>query len=508
MKILLVNPLDKKNCAHFIVQPLGLMYIASALRERSNHEIKILDMKAHFLSDEQALQEIKSFSPDIVGIKTLTSEATAVHELTGKIKKQHPHSKIIIGGPHTHGSSNSILEDDNVDYVAIGEGEETAYELINEIEQGNDSPDVAGIGYRRNGKAVFTQPRQPQLDIDSLPFPAWDLIDMEKYYRIPSWNYHLARHMAIFTSRGCPFKCAYCHNIFGKKPRLRSPENVLQEIDTLYHDYGVRELKIIDDIFNVNKKRAQAICDGIIDRGYDLDICFPNGLRGDIMDRATIKKLKAAGTSMITYAIESASPRIQKLIKKNNKLDRLKEVIDETVEEGIFTKGFFMMGFPSETREEVHATANYALTSKLHWISIFVVNPFEGTKIADMAKEMGIHIDHSNMDFSGGYKVNPVQLGEMPVSEIKKLQFKTLYSFFLSPQRIFSSIRCTKSKKKLFLFMLTNFLRIFVPASKKDAWVRWFNYKVYDHLQSQNEARSRRLNNATEESSTVLEKHH
>lgn len=493
MKILFLNPLDENNCARIVVQPIGLMYLASALRTQfDHHEIKILDMKLHFMTNEDAIREIKEFSPDVIGIRTLSVEAEAVHVLSGMIKQNHPYCKLIIGGPHTISSTGSILKDPNVDFVVIGEGEVTICDLMAEIERGNDFPNVDGIAYVREGEVVFTQPREMIQDINQIPFPAWDLINVEDYFKIPGWLSHVSNHMSIFTSRGCPYRCAYCHRVFGKKTRLRSADNVLKEIDILYHQYGVRELKFIDDIFNINRRRVREICDGILERKLDLTMSFPNGLRGDIMDTATLKKLKDAGTIEITYAVETASPRMQKLIKKHVRLGKLKKVIDETVENGIFTKGFFMMGFPSETREEINATAEYALKSKFHWINIFVVNPFEGTDLADMAIKMGVNIDYDNLDFGGGYKKNPVQLSEMPIDEIKALQFKTMRKFIFDPRRIFSAYKCTHSKKNLFVFALVTFLKMFIPASRRERWIRRLFINAYDSKKKRNQSRERR----------------
>ena len=503
MKILFINPLDKANCVNFVVQPLGLMYISSFLRKHSSHEIKILDMKVNLMSEKDALKEIERFSPDVVGIRALSVEVATVHCLAEMTKKDHPYRKVIVGGPYTNGSSDNILKDPNVDFVVIGEGEETVCELMVEIEKGNNAPETHGIGYRRNGKTVFTPPRMLIQDLDSIPFPAWDLIDVESYFKVPSWNFHISKHMAVFTSRGCPFKCAYCHNIFGKKPRMRSPENVLKEIEILYNQYGVRELKIIDDIFNVRRSRVHRICDLIIEKGFNVDICFPNGLRGDIMDKATLQKLKAAGTFEITYAVETASPRLQKLIKKNVNLPKLKQVIEETERLGIFTRGFFMMGFPSETKEEIHATAKYSLSSKLHWMSMFVVNPFEGTEIADIAKEMDIKIDYNKMDFSGGYRVNDVQLSEMPVQEIKALQFKTLGKFFLNPIRLYSIYRCSHDKKQKLLFVFTIILKAILPASKRDKWIRGLFIVIYNLNKCYDSIKSKIFYNKTCEKGNV-----
>jgi len=218
----------------------------------------------------------------------------------------------------------------------------------------------------------------------------------------------------------------------------------------------------------------------IVEKGFDLDICFPNGLRGDIMDKPTLRKLKAAGTFEITYAVETASPRLQKLIRKHVKLDKLQAVIEETVEMGIFTKGFFMMGFPSETREEVLQTSEYATKSKLHWMNILAVNSFPGTDLADIAEGMGIHINYDEIDYSKGYAKTPVQLGEMTVEEIGEVQKKTFFNFLWNRRRIASAFRCYRDKHQIFLFVFTTILSKFLPASKRARWMRWFYVKAYD----------------------------
>ncbi len=172
----------------------------------------------------------------------------------------------------------------------------------------------------------------------------------------------------IFTSRGCPFGCIYCHNVFGKKFRARSAENVLDELSMLKREYNIGEIEIIDDCFNIDLSRAKEIARGIIDRKLDIAISFPNGIRADHMDKELVDLLKEAGTYRVYYAVETASPRLQKLIRKNVDLDRPKEIVDYTAAQGIMTCGFFMMGFPTETEEEIRMTIDYACRSKFHQV--------------------------------------------------------------------------------------------------------------------------------------------
>lgn len=173
----------------------------------------------------------------------------------------------------------------------------------------------------------------------------------------------------------------------------------MSELELLVNDHGVREIQIVDDIFNLDLPRAKAICDQIVSRGIKITIAFPNGLRGDRMDRELLKKLKAAGCYSITYGAETASPRLQKKIRKNVDLDKLKEVIAWTDEEGIISQAFFMLGFPGETVEEMKMTVDYALKSRLMraWFFAVVIYPRSG--LYEMAKEEYPDFDFSEYDF-------------------------------------------------------------------------------------------------------------
>lgn len=383
------NPRFEKQT---IVPPMGIMYIAASLRSAfpdRQFDMKVVDLGLEKLYAPDVETILKSFEPDLVCLSGLTFEAKAIHELMALVRKASPKARMVVGGPHATCMPDDLLKDPNTDIVVTGEGEITLVELFKALEKGNSLEGVKGISYRVDGEIKKNPPRTYNEDLDSLPNPAWDLIDIAKYSAANSMNGLLAKksYMCVFTSRACPYGCVYCHPIFGKRFRARSVENVVEELRVLQREHGVKEIHILDDIFNWDLDRAKAICDGIVDAGLDLKIAFPNGLRADRMDDELLDKLKEAGTYMLTYAIETASPRLQKLIGKNLDLERARTAIAAATDKGLITNGFFMLGFPTETTDELEATISYAKTSKLLKANFFNVIPFPGSKLYDLAKE-------------------------------------------------------------------------------------------------------------------------
>ncbi|MCX5692526.1 MAG: radical SAM protein [Candidatus Omnitrophica bacterium] len=366
--------------------PLGPLCVASYLRREGYHDISIIDARHKHLGHAGISRSIKDLSPDVVGISGLSMESSEIHSLAGLAKAVDRNCKVIVGGPYATSSPERILKDSNVDFVIIGEGERTTARLINALQEGKDFSEIDGLAFKNNGTCVVNPVQSAIEDLDAIPFPAWDLIDMEGYFKdihnhsnnpIPTSN----RIAPLFTSRGCPYRCTYCHNIFGKKIRFRSVGNVMEEIEALVKRYRVQEIEIIDDCFNFDLPRAKEICDEIIRRGIKITLSFPNALRVDRMDEELIIKLKQAGTYIIFYAIESASPTIQQRIKKNLDLEKAKKIINYTADHGIVTCGYFMLGFPGETKEEMLQTVRFAKDMPFHIINMFYVTPPPNTEM-------------------------------------------------------------------------------------------------------------------------------
>jgi radical SAM superfamily enzyme YgiQ (UPF0313 family) len=245
----------------------------------------------------------------------------------------------------------------------------------------------------------------------------------------------------------------------GKKTRYRSAEKVVEELELLAHQFGIKEIQWADDIWNLDRRRSKRICDLMVERGLDLKMAFPNGVRGDIFDAELLDKLKAAGAYMITFAPESGSPRIQKFIEKYAKLDVLQNVITMAAERGIFTHGFFMVGFPTETVEDMRMTFRFALDSKLNTASFFIVNAHPGTKMYEQAKELGLNVDFKASTHN---YLNPnFQLSEVPTPQLRAMLRTTYIRFFSNPARLWRLITSTPRKRQLLHFGWDLLHRIF-----------------------------------------------
>jgi len=432
-------------------QPLGIMYLASYLRKfMPDAEIEIIDMLPEGYDLPGLAKRVQEFKPDILGLSALSFEAAELHQLAALVKKSSPQITIVAGGPYVTTATDAAFKDKNIDFIVRCEGEQTFLELVNFICRGQGSPaQIPGLGWRENGNERLNPARPFLEDLDSIPFPAWDLIKVKNYFSLDRFGttYINKEYMQVMTSRGCPYHCTYCHRVFGIGFRPRSPENVVEELELLQQKFGIKEIYFVDDCFNCKPSRAKKICDLILERGLKFSINFPNGLRGDILDEELLDKLKAIGTYRITYAVETASERIQKFIKKNLNLEKVKKIIEQTDARNIMVDGFFMAGFPGETRQEIMQTMNFALSSRLHSMNIYFVKPFAGTELYRQAQEMGYELNVSSDRWS--YYYPDTTLSEVPPQELPDIARKTFLKFYLNPWRLWRILRLFPNKKQL-----------------------------------------------------------
>jgi anaerobic magnesium-protoporphyrin IX monomethyl ester cyclase len=322
--------------------------------------------------------------------------------------------------------------------------------------------------YRKNGAIVDTGQGEFIEDLDEIPFPAFHLLDMEIYFANPRYHTTMNIHkraMPMMTSRGCPFHCSFCFHILGYKYRPRSAKNVLDEIDFLVQKYGLRELHIEDDTFNFDPNRAKAIMRGIIERGYKLAIIFTSGIRGDMVDEELMDLFTKAGVYRISFGIETATPRMQKLIHKSLDFKKLENTIDMASHAGISTNGFFIIGFPTETEEEIMTTINYALKSKLSTAVFSVLKMFPGSDLADKyLKEVPDFDD--DMTFS--YDAPTMPNHSMVTDErLLALRRRANIRFFFSLSRILRIFRTSPNKIKLFTKNIQTVLSLIFKGSAK-----------------------------------------
>lgn len=393
MKVLFVKPYWPWGSSMEASPPMGFLYLAAALKSRfPGIAVRLLDLRLETPKKETLENLLTAWEPDLVGFMSLTGDYPVLEQLTAVVKRTAPKAHVCCGGPYPSHCPEDFRDLVHVDSIVRGEGENSVCDLVSYLAGRLPEEGLAarGVGLRKQDGSLPVPNLSPLgPDLDRFPFPDWSLIDIDRYSNLIQINAVLSgkRYMPMVTSRGCPFHCTYCHSMFGKKVRLRSPENVVDEIETLVRHHNVDEIQIYDDIFNIDRERMMKICDLIVRRGLNIRLSFPNAIRSDMLDDEMILKLKEAGAYMITFAIETASPRLQKLIRKNLDLDKAVRAIDFASRIGLITRGFFMIGFPTETEDEIKQTLRLACRLPLTTLSIFSVVPFKGTELHDLARK-------------------------------------------------------------------------------------------------------------------------
>lgn len=413
--------------------PIGLVHIAPVAESRGHH-VEILDLALEADPDRVLARRLKERSWDLAGFSCMTAEFEGSELAARRIKDLDPCTKILFGGQHPSIVPGELVSQSFCDFAVIGEGEETFAHFLEVLEKDGDFSEVAGLAHKKpGGEACVNAPRPLINDVDALPLPSYHLLDMDRYAEADYNRYppKYRRAVQIFTSRGCPWHCTYCHDLFGKKFRPRSPENILAEIRHLYDRYRIQEFMVEDDIFNFDMDRAKRICDLIVAEKLQIGLQFGNGIRLERLDEELTQKLAAAGTHHVAIAIESASPRIQRLTRKNLKLYMVDEVVRWMRQSGIHCLGFFMIGFPTETVEEIKMTIRFACRTELDEALFNIVVPYAGTQLRDQVTRLGLH-DGCADDLR---EVIRIETPDFDYAKLRRLQRRAYVMFFLSRLR-------------------------------------------------------------------------
>jgi len=426
---------------------IGLMYLSSVLKKNFGEQLDIriwslISLPERAAEDREAMRlKIEEVKPDIVGLRSLTISKDCVETVSRTVKDWDSNCLLLAGGPYATDDPAGVLKGGCVDVAVIGEGEGTVVELVHHLLEKKSIYDISGIAYMENGCYRQTPGRKLIENLDALPFPDYSEIDLDEFSnRFLNFTAKVSSpHANIMTSRGCPYRCAYCHNVLGKIFRVRSPENVFEEIRYIHDQFGITDFQVIDDIFNLDMKRAKKICDLIIGSGMNLTFAFPNAIRADRVDEELVEKMAAAGTRFTSIAIETASPRLQKLIQKNLNLEKAFRTIDLFAGAGVVTRGFFMMGFPTETEKEVLETIEYAKRSRLCGATFFTVVYYPGTKLYQLAQSYGYFKDDP-FEVQRDY----VQVSDGPyefsLEHLKALKKKAIFEFAFTRERITNAL--------------------------------------------------------------------
>lgn len=384
-KVILLSPPyldtygDFKNAAGRYF-PLGLGYIASYLIKYGCHEVQIYEPEAQGLTIRSITKIIETFDPDIVGITCSTANFTRAIELA-KLCRRNSKAKIILGGVHVSAIPEFVMSENAewIDCVVVGEGEVTMLELAEAYLRNSGLESIKGIVYKRQGKIIHNESRPYIKDLDTIPFPARQLIPQHLFFP----NMHNARYRncsTILTSRGCPFNCSFCaaRIVSGKQYRMHSAEYVLDEMQMLKKDYKVKQLLITDDTFTMDHPRLEKICEGMISKKLNLKwFCFA---QVSTVNRQILSLMKKAGCYSIGFGLESSNLEILKRMGKPISTSMAKEIVKTANQIGFKTQTFYIVGSPGETRTQMLDTMKFSreVGSTLAFYNMLV--PFPGTK--------------------------------------------------------------------------------------------------------------------------------
>ncbi len=440
--------------------PLGLMSIAATVKEQGSHEVFLHDMRPPALPFERALEVFNRARPDVVGLSAQSSDAPIMHQVAKEIRRLRPEVPVICGGVHVTAYWKDVMEQDPaIDYILPGEGERAFQDLLETLESRKDPGNVEGVVYRANGGIEQSPDRQPVKDIDSLPHPDWSLVDPAVYANLPRIGlvYKARRYMIIETARGCPFHCAWCHKTMGSHHRMHGPDYVVEQVEMLMRDHAIEEIQIVDDLFNLDPQRVEDICTRIIDRGIRVAICIPNGIRADRLQDSTLELMKRAGVYRVMFAVETASSRLQKLMRKNMDFKELNRAIRKADALGMLIHGNFIIGLPTETVEEARETVRFAIRSRIDTVGVYRAIPFKGSDLYQIAKEEGVPVPEGESTLS--FWDPQVNLSRTDTRELNRLKRQAYLRVYLRPARILRLIRKMPNRWIMLPFLFRFFLR-------------------------------------------------
>lgn len=416
-KIMLINPPGKITVTEhgsrerkLAVPPLGLAYLGAQLK-RFNYEVCILDVLVegyeheqvsdntilYGLPEDQVRKRIRAFDPDLIGVSCLFSnrgkEALRLCEIS---KQEIPEAHVMMGGQHPSGFPKLVTYP-FVDYMMFGESENSLIELLEAINTGSDLGKVSQIILKKDGG--YWKSRQLRLpDVAVTPYPAWDLVKLEKYWAAGLSEYEVndegeKRFMVMISSRGCPHACGFCTApmMTERRYKYRRLEDIVKEIRLYADKYGTREIHFWDDNFFINKRRTKELLRGLVEATPEVSYQVPSGAEVNALDEEMIDLMARARFKKVFMAVESPNEEIQSThIEKKVKLHRVRELVGKLRSVGIISEGSFMVGFPHETRQQVDETFRKVKEFGFDRISISIVNPLPGTALYEQCEREGL----------------------------------------------------------------------------------------------------------------------
>lgn len=450
--IVLVNPGSRRQTYQglgddiaAIEPPFLLAVMASRLRNKGFRPL-IIDANAENLAPEDVATLITSQDPLLVAVIVYGSQPSASTQnmvnagLICRAVAARTRALIAMAGLHPSALPEQTIREEAVDYVIQGEGFETLELLLQQLRMGSVRPDsVPGLWYR-DGYSIRSSPPPPLIQsLDTLPMAAWDLLPMHRY-RAHNWHcfddlHHRSPYAAIYTSLGCPYSCLFCciNAPFGKPGiRYRTPRKVFEEIDHLVERYGIRNIKIVDELFVLHEPHYMGIVDLLIERGHKLNIWAY--ARIDTVKPANLARMKKAGINWLALGIESANPDVRDGASKRMRVQDVKRVVRNIQDEGIRVIGNFIFGLPDDTQETMQETLDLALDLQCEFVNFYSAMAYPGSRLYDIALQNRWKLPENWSGYSQhSYETRPLPTKHLTAEDVLKFRDDAFHAYFSDP---------------------------------------------------------------------------
>lgn len=464
MKVALIKP--PATYADWYKRPVfGICYISAYLK-LSGIDCRIFDAYFNSWSEKETIEKVVEYSPDVIGLTAMTHEIIQASQIASQLKERL-NARIIVGGCHvTALPERTLREFPAFDYAVYGEGEKTVIELMEFLQQSgiSEASNIAGLVWRdTEGNIRVNEPREPltPLELDMLPYP-----DVKDYYNGPQALADKNSYYIMFTTRGCPYNCAFCMQVMGRKLRRRSAENIIQEMEYAISHYGAHTFNFADDIFLFPNQETRELLQLMIDRSLPKRIRWSGLTRANFVTPELINLVKEAGCFRLEMGVESGDNEILKAINKGITVEQIRNAVKIIKDSGILVSTYFILGHPNETLETIKKTINLAAELNTHTIAIGLMVPYPGTRIYEMAHrgEGGYRLlteDWSQYDKYGG---RVLEVEGVTFKQLSKWQRWAIVYFYLRNFRLLDFARFFMQYKRGIFFM---FRRLFAQRKEE-----------------------------------------
>lgn len=473
MKVFLLNPptysreqfIREGRCQQrlasfqYVMTPITLPSIAALLREKG-HTVYLHDAMALNTTVSDVLEELRKISPNLLIAVSSTVTLPNDQQVMSDIKKTFPTIFLAFSGTHASSLSYDVLQECSVDAIIRNEPEMTALQLADALESNVPLQEVSGITFRQQHQVIENATRPYLEDLDALPFPARDLLPLDRY-RLPTLN---EPYTLLIPSRGCPYLCTFCtaHQYYGRKIRLRSPENVADEMEEIFSVHHIRQVHMWSDTFTISRKFVWQFCEEMIRR--QLPMSWMCNARVDTVDLELLKKMKQAGCTGVAYGVESGVQAILDRCKKDITLEQIRKAFQATKEAGIDSLAHVIFGLPGETEKTLRQSLRFVLDLDPTYAQFYCAIPFPGTELREEALKNGWITD---FDWAQ-HEINKSVLETPDLSSRQLLRWKrkAYLRFYFRPKYLLRQIhRYLRSpaelltKSKQFLFFMKDWAR-------------------------------------------------